>query len=356
MGSAARLAGAFAVAIGIWFALPALAAAASLTPTTLAFGDVGLGTAKTLPIAVTLDPGYSLASFSSADGAFSAPWSLDTSGCSSTSDADCSFHMTFTASTLGAKTAHFDAFECPIAGGSCRNIATETLTATGISTASLTPATLAFGDVGLGTAKTLPIAVTLDPGYSLASFSSADGAFSAPWTLDTSGCSSTSDADCSFHMTFTASTLGAKTAHLDALECPIAGGSCRNIGTETLTATGVQSATTTTLASSSKPSRVNQAATLTATVTQASGSAPTGSVTFTDGATTLATVTTSGGVASLTTSTLTAGTHTITATYNGDGTHAGSSATVTQVVQDASTLLAVLQGHVTGVGPGTSLA
>src|SRR3954464_6823995 len=182
--------------------------------------------------------------------------------------------------------------------------------------ASLAPTTLAFGDVPLGTTKTLTAAVTLDPGYSLASLSSADGAFSPPWQLDTSGCSANSDAACSIGETFTASTLGAKTAHFDAFECPLAGGTCIKIGSETLTATGVQIATSTALTSSSNPSRVNAPVTFTATVTPASGGAPTGSVTFTDGATTLATVATSGGVATFTTSALALGPHTITAAYS----------------------------------------
>src|SRR3954451_1960056 len=282
MRRAGKLSVAFAVAMGIWFTLPALAAAASLAPTTLAFGDVPLGTTKTLTAAVTLDPGYSLASFSSADGAFSPPWQLDTSGCSANSDAACSIGETFTASTLGAKTAHLDAFECPLAGGTCIKIGSETLSATGVSVGALSPTTLAFGDVPLGTTKTLTAAVTLDHGYSLASLSSADGAFSPPWQLDTSGCAANSDAACSIGETFTASTLGAKTAHFDAFECPLAGGTCIKIGTETLTATGVQIATSTTLTSSSNPSRVNAPVTFTATVTPASGGAPTGTVIFTD--------------------------------------------------------------------------
>src|SRR4051812_1229990 len=126
MGIAAKIAGAFAVAVGIWFALPALAAAASLTPSTLDFGDVALGQTKTLPLAVTLDSGYALASFSSGDGAFSPPWTLDTGGCSSTSDAPCTIHYTFSAATLGSRTAHFQAFECPIAGGACISLGSET--------------------------------------------------------------------------------------------------------------------------------------------------------------------------------------------------------------------------------------
>jgi len=60
MRRAATLSVAFAAAMGIWFALPALAAAGSLAPTTLAFGNVPLGTTKTLSIDVILDSGYSL--------------------------------------------------------------------------------------------------------------------------------------------------------------------------------------------------------------------------------------------------------------------------------------------------------
>jgi Bacterial Ig-like domain (group 3) len=451
---AAKLSAALVLAIGASFALPTLAGAtgpASMSPTTLAFGNVPLGSSPTLPIQLHFDTGYSLASLSSSDGAFSPPWHLDTSGCSATSDADCAIQITFDATSLGAHTAHFDAFECPIAGGSCIGIGSETLSATTVSVASLDPTTLAFGDVALGTSKTLPIAVTLDSGYSLASLSSGDGAFSPPWTLDTSSCSASSDAPCTIHETFTAAALGAKTAHFDAFECPIAGGSCLKIGSETLTATGVQIATTTTLASSANPSRVNAPVTFTATVTPASGSAaatgnvtfadgsttlatvalsagvatfttstlglgphtitatyggdtehsgssatltqtirratstttlassenpslaghavtltatvtgetgsaaPTGSVTFTEGATTLATVALSSGGAAFTTSTLTTGSHTITATYGGDAEHTGSSATVTQVVQDAATLLAILQADVSGIGSGSSL-
>jgi hypothetical protein len=52
---------------------------------------------------------------------------------------------------------------------------------------------------------------------------------------------------------------------------------------------------------------------------------------------------------------LTPGSHTITATYSGDTEHTGSSATLTQVVQDAAALLAILRTHVASVGPGTSL-
>ncbi len=84
-------------------------------------------------------------------------------------------------------------------------------------------------------------------------------------------------------------------------------------------ATVAQTATTTTVASSSPSSVAGQSVTFTATVTPASGSvAPTGSVSFMDGLTTIGTgVLNSSGQATLTTSSLTVGSHSIIASYQG---------------------------------------
>jgi hypothetical protein len=90
-------------------------------------------------------------------------------------------------------------------------------------------------------------------------------------------------------------------------------------------------ATTTTVASSLNPSKVNQAATFTATIS--SSDVPDGStVTFYDGAATLGTGKTSGDVATLTTSFSKAGKHMTKASYAGDVFHKASSGTLTQVV------------------------
>lgn len=94
--------------------------------------------------------------------------------------------------------------------------------------------------------------------------------------------------------------------------------------------------TTTTISSSTNPSVFGQAVTFTAKV---SPTPPNGeTITFTQGSKTLATGTLSGGSASFTISTLTTGgTDTIKATYAGDSTFSGSSGTVGQVVDAAST-------------------
>jgi hypothetical protein len=83
--------------------------------------------------------------------------------------------------------------------------------------------------------------------------------------------------------------------------------------------------TTTTLSSSSNPSKSGSPVTFTATVSASSAS---GSVQFFDGSTSLGTVPLTSGMASLTTSTLGGGKHSITAVYSGDANFAGSTSAV----------------------------
>jgi hypothetical protein len=88
--------------------------------------------------------------------------------------------------------------------------------------------------------------------------------------------------------------------------------------------------------SNSNPALLQNAVTLTATVSSVAGT-PTGTVTFLDGTAPLGTGTVSGGLATLTTSALTAGTHSISAAYGGDTNFvADGSGTLTQSVLDFS--------------------
>ena len=89
--------------------------------------------------------------------------------------------------------------------------------------------------------------------------------------------------------------------------------------------TALGTATTTVLGVSPATSALGTPVTLTATVTGAAGSGPTGTVTFFDGATSIGSGPLNGaGVATLTTSALSQGTHTLTAVYGGDTSYAGS--------------------------------
>jgi YVTN family beta-propeller protein/uncharacterized repeat protein (TIGR03803 family) len=111
--------------------------------------------------------------------------------------------------------------------------------------------------------------------------------------------------------------------------------------TQAVTQAG-QSTTTTTVTSSANPSTFNQQITFTATVVGQSGGAPTGTVTFGDGVTTLGSSTLSGGTATLSIATLAVGPHPITAVYSGDTNFVGSSGSLNQTVNKASTAVALL--------------
>lgn len=103
--------------------------------------------------------------------------------------------------------------------------------------------------------------------------------------------------------------------------------------------------TTTALNSSLNPATLGQNVTFTATATGsplANPNSPTGSVVFADGPTTLATVPLTGNTAAYTTSILSAGAHAITATYSPTGSFAGSSASLTETINGAPTTTALI--------------
>ncbi len=98
------------------------------------------------------------------------------------------------------------------------------------------------------------------------------------------------------------------------------------------------SPTTTSLVSSLNPSVFGQTVTFTVGVTPQSGTGtPTGTVTLKNGSVVIASITLSNGTGNYSTSVLAAGSSTITAAYSGDTNFSTSSATLTQVVSEAST-------------------
>jgi sugar lactone lactonase YvrE len=117
-----------------------------------------------------------------------------------------------------------------------------------------------------------------------------------------------------------------------------------------------QITTVTTIASSNSTVNVGTPVTFTATVTNTSGPAPTGSVQFTDGITALGSGTVdSNGHASLTLATLAPGTHTIVATYSGDTDNAGSASSgLVETVQQIATTT-VLTSDVNPANAGATI-
>jgi hypothetical protein len=113
-------------------------------------------------------------------------------------------------------------------------------------------------------------------------------------------------------------------------------------------------ATTVALRSSVNPAVTGQAVTFTATVAAVAPGAgtPTGTVTFKDGATFLGTVAVgTGGAATFTTSFAAAGGHTITAVYSGNAAFVGSSQTLTEQVNAATTRKATTTVLLASVNP-----
>jgi Big-like domain-containing protein len=108
---------------------------------------------------------------------------------------------------------------------------------------------------------------------------------------------------------------------------------------------------TTTLSSSSNPSRFGSSVTLTAAATGAGG-APTGTVTFYDGLTALATVPLGNGVATFTTSGLTPGSHALSAVYSGDPVFDVSTGTLTQTVTCTDVTTNVAGSYTVASGQG----
>jgi uncharacterized repeat protein (TIGR03803 family) len=113
--------------------------------------------------------------------------------------------------------------------------------------------------------------------------------------------------------------------------------------------------TTSALTSSVNPSQLGQPVTFSATVTPQFGGKVTGTVAFYDGTTLLKSVALNGGTAKFTTSKLAAGSHSIVATYDGSADFSGSSATLTQTVNVAATLISIaVQPPSSTLGVGAS--
>ncbi len=130
--------------------------------------------------------------------------------------------------------------------------------------------------------------------------------------------------------TFTTSTLNAGSYPMTAVysgDAEFAGSTSNVLSQQVL-----QTTSTATLVSSANPSTRGQAVTFTATITSPT-LIPTGRVFFTTGRRMLGTAQLSGGTANFTTSWLPVGSTTVTITYHGDSNIAGSSASVTQTVQ-----------------------
>jgi hypothetical protein len=193
----------------------------------------------------------------------------------------------------------------------------------------------------VNTADQLTLAVTDAHGNAIPSWVLAK--YTIAYTVAAANSTTTAtDGSVSSSDVFTATAAGAYTVNVS-----ISGGRLPQPITASVTITVVSlAASTTTLASSANPSVSGQSVTLTATVAPSvsSTTAPTGTVAFANGGTAISgcsAVTIASGTATCTTSFAGVSSNAITATYSGDSNYAGSSASLTQTVNQAATTTAV---------------
>jgi hypothetical protein len=200
--------------------VPSAAFGMSAKPASVVFGSVGVGSSKTKPITINIDPGYAVASASG--GGINPPFSPDIGACGS--QPTCKVNETFAPTSLGTSDATLTISECPIAGGACVDLAIPVHGTGGAFAAKAAP--VAFGSVAVGTTKTESVTLKMDPGYGVAIFGGA-GALNPPFSLDIGTCSDPSgQPSCKLNEAFTPTTLGTFDVTLNVFECPLTGGAC----------------------------------------------------------------------------------------------------------------------------------
>jgi Bacterial Ig-like domain (group 3)/FG-GAP repeat len=292
--------------------------AASVSPTSLAFGNVLINTTSASQTVTFTNTGNAPLSISGV--AVTAPFT-STQNCLTASPlaaaASCSESVAFAPATLGPAAGTLT-FTDNSGGSTTQQVQ---LSGTGITAVTSTSIASSLNPSTYGQAVTFTAVVTNASGTPTGSVTFMDGANSLGVAGLTGGAAS-----------ITVSNLVAGSHSIVAM---FSGGTNLNPSTSPALAQTVKLATSATvLVSSLNPSYTNQSVTLTASVTSQFGGAVTGNITFKQGATILTAVPLTGAQGSYTTTFTTAGTLSITAVYSGDSNDLGStSAALKQTVK-----------------------
>ena len=194
------------------------------------------------------------------------------------------------------------------------------------------PASIAFGDVLVGTTVTRTVPVDLDPGFTL---NNAAGGL-PPFHFSFATCDAHATGPCSVQESFAPTSVGAFHSSMGFEECTTGVTECISdyLVPTTLTGTGVShSSSSVSITASPNPVRFGSAVVLTATVTPyATGASPSGTVSFTDDGVSLGSLPlSSSDTATLSTADLHPGINRITATYSGDTNFTGSTSAPLEV-------------------------
>jgi 6-phosphogluconolactonase (cycloisomerase 2 family) len=213
----------------------------TLSAATLAFGNEGIGSPSAVKsVTVTNNNGAAITvsspAISGTNATDFAP-STTTCGASIAAHASCTVSVTFTPSTLLAETATLN-----ITDSATNSPQTVALTGTGMQQVTLSAATLAFGNEGIGSPSAVKsVTVTNNNGAAITvsspAISGTNATDFAP-SATTCGASIAAHASCTVSVTFTPSTLLAETATLT-----ITDSATNSPQTVALTGTGVQQVT-----------------------------------------------------------------------------------------------------------------
>lgn len=173
-------------------------APATLSTTSLAFGNVHVGTPVAKNITVKLAPGYVLSGLSgSTYGSWAASESLP---CATPGSQTCVVTQTFKPQVLGTQSRSLSITVCQQADPDACTTYVVKVSGTGVIPATFTPASIAFSTVPVGSTKYVAEKVTIDKGFYLDSATPADSAFdSVHFAADCVRSGGTCTFDFSFH-------------------------------------------------------------------------------------------------------------------------------------------------------------
>ena len=194
------------------------AAAVSLSPASLSFGSLALGTVSAAQTIILINSGNAALSIAglAVSGANAGNF-IETNNCggSLAAGANCTINVTFTPSAIGAAAATLN-----ISDNVSGSPQTVSLSGTGASTApaiTVSPVSLAFGSLSVGTtspAQTITLTNSGTAALSITSLAVSGSSASNFVESDNCGSSVAAGANCSINITFTPSASGPVTAAL----------------------------------------------------------------------------------------------------------------------------------------------
>jgi hypothetical protein len=214
----------------------------AVAPATLAFGSQGIGSpsaAKTVTLTNNTSASVSISStaISGTNAAdFADPTTTSTCGSTLASKTACTINITYTPSVSGAETATLT-----ITDSAANSPQTVSLSGTGVGQITLSTASFAFGNQGIGSpsaAKTVTVTNNDSAAVAITSAASTEisGTNAADFAESASTCGATlaSKAACTISITYTPSLSGAETATLTLVDS-----ATNSPQTVSLTGTGV---------------------------------------------------------------------------------------------------------------------